>query len=251
MLATLGAIQRHRLTRRRRPVPADPGPTPVPVTRATLIDVSSPFPEPTAAAAWLKIAGPEALDEALRTLNRVLHAFRLVSADPTVNPVTRHVLLVARLGYGEGDQVAEGAWKEAVELVQRPPRISRAEALAPQARLAALLAGRERVLACEELILRARLDLDQQRGREAALQLLVALDAALAELADGPQAGRLADCLRELSGRREIAARAAQAALSGPLDARTLAQVEATVCRLESVLRARAVMITESPPSAL
>ena len=60
--------------------------------------------------------------------------------------------------------------------------------LRPQARLAAVLNGRERPLACEELTLRARLDLDHGREREAALQVLVALDAALAELAADPQA---------------------------------------------------------------
>ena len=62
--------------------------------------------------------------------------------------------------------------------------------LHPQARLAAVLGARERPLACEELALRARLDLDHGREREAALQLLVALDAALAELARGPAARR-------------------------------------------------------------
>ena len=64
--------------------------------------------------------------------------------------------------------------------------------LTPQARLAAVLSARERPLVCEELTLRARLDLDHGRGREAALQLLVALDAALAELQADPAADALA-----------------------------------------------------------
>ena len=53
----------------------------------------------------------------------------------------------------------------------------------PADRLAALLSGRDAVLACEELTLRARADLDRGREREAALQLEAALGAALAELA--------------------------------------------------------------------
>ena len=52
----------------------------------------------------------------------------------------------------------------------------------PGERVAAVLGGRDVALACEELALRARGDLDHGRVREAALQLSVALDAALAEL---------------------------------------------------------------------
>ena len=46
----------------------------------------------------------------------------------------------------------------------------RGETLAPQERLAAILGGRDALLAGEELLLRARLDLDAGRTREAALQ---------------------------------------------------------------------------------
>ena len=60
----------------------------------------------------------------------------------------------------------------------RPGGGDRRRRSAPQARLAARSGAREPALACEELALRARLDLDQERPREAALQLLVALDAA-------------------------------------------------------------------------
>ena len=60
--------------------------------------------------------------------------------------------------------------------------------LRPQERLAAILGGRDVALACEELALRARLDADAGRWREAAFQLRVALEAAIAEL--GPWPGR-------------------------------------------------------------
>ena len=45
-----------------------------------------------------------------------------------------------------------------------------------------MLGGRERLDACETLLLRARADLDAGRAREAALQLRVGLEALLVEL---------------------------------------------------------------------
>ena len=55
----------------------------------------------------------------------------------------------------------------------------------PEERYAAILGGRDRGLAGEELVLRARMDLDAGRVREAALQARVALEALLAELPSG------------------------------------------------------------------
>ena len=49
-------------------------------------------------------------------LNRALHAFRLVTADPYVNSVAREAALVARIGFGAGEQVADGLWTDALEL---------------------------------------------------------------------------------------------------------------------------------------
>ena len=92
-----------------------------------------------------------------------LHAFRLATADPYLNPVERHQALVARIGYGRGDEVADGLWTDARELIVLDRRLRRSKILHPQARLAALLGGRERPLACEELALRARLDLEHER----------------------------------------------------------------------------------------
>jgi hypothetical protein len=104
-----------------------------------------------------------------------------------------------------------------------------------------VLNGRETALASEELALRARFDLDHGRYREAALQVLVALDAAIAELALDPTAGALAERLDELRGRREQAAAAAQEALAGRLGEETLEQMTFTLKRVEAIFRARAV----------
>jgi hypothetical protein len=209
--------------------------------RATVIDVSAPLTDTADARDWLSRAGEDELAVDLAVLNRALHAFRLVTADPYLHPVRRQQALVARIGWGAGEQVAEGLWSDARELTAPGGRERRSKVLQPQARLAAVMNGRERALACEELTLRARLDLDHGREREAALQLLVALDAALAELPADPVAAALAERIDELRSQRDAVVAAAQAALAGrPSDAQMEA-VAFTLGRIEAALRARAV----------
>src|SRR5204862_4018543 len=126
------------------------------------------------------------------------------------------------------------------ELVMPDPRQRRKVVLHPQARLAALLGNREQPLACEELALRARLDLDQGRYREAALQVLVALDAAVAELGADPRVAPLEDRVAELREQRDPVAATAQNALAGPLEQEDLETVVFALGRIEAALRARA-----------
>jgi hypothetical protein len=155
-----------------------------------------------------------------------------------VREVARGQALVARVGYGEGEEVAHGRWTEATTFpVPREPRTRRTAALRPQERLAALLSGRDAPLAAEELALRARQDLDTGRRREAALQLRIALEAALAELE--PWRERLGERLAELRDDRGAVGAAANAALQGGIDDPTAAEVERVLARLESALRAR------------
>lgn len=242
MLATLGAPERRRLlARRKRDAPPEPDPSPVPTTRATIIDVGEPFESETGARRWLASAGERDLEAGLVVLNRALHALRLVTADPYLQPAGRRHALVARVGFGAGEQVADGLWTDARELDADPRRQPRAKVLQPQARLAAVLTGRERALACEELALRGRLDLDAGRGREASLQVLVALDAALAELQADPTAATLASRLDELRALRDGVAAAAQTALAGPISSAELDVVTHALARIEAALRARAV----------
>ncbi|MFL5824417.1 MAG: hypothetical protein ACJ764_13355 [Solirubrobacteraceae bacterium] len=247
VLATLGAPQRRSLVARRRTkLEAKPEPDPAPVTtgRATIITVDQAFEDPDSAAGWLRSAGEDELLHDLGVLNRALHSFRLVATDPYLAPVGRHQALVARIGYGAGEQVADGLWTDAQELTMAHHHQRRAKVLAPQARLAALLAGREHALACEELVLRARLDLDQGRNREAALQVVVALDAAIAELAVDATAPLLGDRLDELREYRDPVAAAGQAALEGPLGDEDESAVRLALERIEAALRARAVANT-------
>jgi hypothetical protein len=242
VFATLGAPERRRLraARRRRDADPKPGPTPVATGIATIIDVGRPLDGAEQARAWLDAAGEDELADGLRVLNWTLHAFRAITADPYLQPVGRAQALVARVGFGVGEEVADGLWTAARELIASAPRGRRSRVLAPQARLAAVLGARERPLASEELTLRARLDVDHGRARESALQLLVALDAAIAELSADPSAPQLADRLTELRGQREAVAVAAQAALAGPLNEAQTETVSVTLGRVEAALRARA-----------
>ena len=240
VFATLGAPERRRLAARRRARDAEPEPAPVAVAtgRATVIDVARPTDEGRARA-WLSTAEESDLAAGLAVLNRALHAFRIATADPYLQPVGRGQAIAARVGFGAGEEVAEGLWSAAKELVRPEGRRRRTRLLAPQARLAALLGARQSTLACEELALRARLDLDHARPREAALQLLVALDAAVAELATDPHAAELGERLGELRAQREPVAAAAQAALSGPLSDANARAVALALDRVEVALRAR------------
>jgi hypothetical protein len=241
VLATLGAPERRRLTapRRQRKAQLEPEPTPVPTTRATVIDVGAPLSGPEAASAWLKTAGQADLEAGVEVLNRALHAFRIAAADPHAHDVARGDALVTRLGYGAGEQVAEGQWTEARELMESEPRRRRRRVPAAQARFAAILTGRHTPLTTEELVLRARHDLDAGRERAAALQVRIALDAALAELPADPVAPALAERLEELRALHGGVASAAQAALAGPLESPQRDAVAHALARLEAVLRAR------------
>ncbi len=241
VLETLGAPQRRLLRgRRSRPAAPEPPPAPVPTGRATVIAVQT-LPTEAEARAWLGDADRDAeTAEGVDVLNQALHGHRVAAADPDVHAVSRAQALVVRLGFGEGEQVAEGRWTEAVELPTHRERRRRGEAaLRPQERLAALLGGRDAALACEELTLRARGDLDAGRPREAALQVRVALEAALAELAAWRESGDLAVRLEELAGERGAVGAAANAALERGLDAAESAAVERAVSRIEAALRAR------------
>ena len=198
---------RRRLLRRRAAAPSarprSPALATVPVTVATLV-AAAPLGDDDVAAAWLEGADLAAeVHAAVAVLNTVLHAERLVRADPFVREIAAEQALAIRVGIGNGEEVAHGHWADARTL---PPaataRRKRERALRPQERFAALLAGRDVALAAEELTLRARLDLDRGRTREAALQLRIALEAALAELQAWSHHEELATRLAELRDER-------------------------------------------------
>jgi hypothetical protein len=243
VIGGLQAPRRSLLPRRRRRARdvAAAEPEPVEVTRATVID-ATPLYERDAAEAWLARAVGDRSEAvvagALAVLNRAVSGHRVAAADPLVADADPARALVTRVGYGSGEQVAAGEWEAA--RVLPPPRERRARALVPQQRLAALLAGRDVALACEELALRARGDLAAGRGREAAMQTHLALEAAVAELESWRGHGRMAERLDELAARREPVAAAARAAIQGGLEPAHAEAVESALARLEAALRARA-----------
>jgi hypothetical protein len=171
---------------------ASPEPAPVLTTRVTVID-PIPLSAEHQARAWLaELDRDRDVRAAVTVINRVLHLHRIASADPYTREVSPAQALVIRAGWGEGEQVADGRWLHARELPWRPRRrrpagqrrsvVDRSSALRPLERLAALLGGRSESLLCEELTLRARLDLDHGRLAHAALELNSAYAAALGEL---------------------------------------------------------------------
>lgn len=239
--------------RRRRPRQLDSAdePAPLPLTRATAVRAYAPFASEESAAHWLDGA-TEAEDttdvlvaEGLELLNRALHAYAVAAADARIPVLTAERAVAVRLGYGEGEEVAASRFTAASEVdvgggLSRRRR--REEDLRPQERLAAVLGGRERADACETLLLRARADLDGERGREAALQLRVGLEALLVELK-----GAMADPNHEadmatLNERRAEAGEAANLALEGELTPTRAEQVRELLEICERVLRRRRVL---------
>jgi hypothetical protein len=231
VLRTLGAPQRRLVGRRRTKDVSGASVEPVPTSRATIVR-ATPFDSTDEADAWLDATASDnddAVSVAARELNFVLRSHRAAASDPYARDVRADHALVVRLGYGEGEQVADGRFGRAVELPREPPKRKRDEALAPQERLAAVLGGRDMLLIGEELLLRARLDLDAGRPREAALQARIALEALLGELDD-----RFGAPLRPL---REQVARAANAALDGDLTESDAAAVEDAVGQMAVAVR--------------
>lgn len=239
-----------RVRRTPRADPPETDPATVPIARATVIDPAT-LPDEKAADAWLGGLDPEqAIDEAFAWLNRFLQAHRIAAADAYAKALHPMDALALRAGYGEGEQVAEGRWLRAVPLVsprlrRRARRHARMREARAEGHFAALLGGRVKPLLCEELTLRARLDLDLGRLPHAAIDLERAYAAALVELTQ--EAGiDLSTRLAELRRLQPEVQQAASAALppggalpvGAPLREDTLRHA---LTRLEAALRARAL----------
>ena len=250
VVATLGAPpaeprRRRRRRRRAAAVEEDPGAATLPLTRLTVVTPNE-LGDTQAAARWLDGVARDAdatgvqVEAAMRLVNLALAAQRAGSQDPYVHELAADRAVALRIGYGTGDEVADGEWSDAREIRapegRRPRR--RTEMLAPQEHVAAVLGGRDELLACETLVLRARLDLDEDRPREAALQLRIGLEALLRELADEASPGVRED-VAMLKANRNAIVEAANEALRGELDEARVVAVRDALARCERALRRR------------
>ena len=200
----------------------------MPVARATAIRAFEPFDGPEEAAAWLAgaTAAEESIDAVLATgialLNNALHAQAVAVADPLPAGVAAERAIAVRLGYGSGEETAEGAYSEARE-VDVWARRGLACGGGARRRCARrngsrrCCAGASAADACETLLLRARADLDAGRRREAALQLRVGVEALLFELPDALEDPDHARDIEALEKRRPAVEAAAERALRGDL----------------------------------
>lgn len=247
-----------RRIRRRRPRDAGRAPdaAPLPLTTLTVIAPSDLGGE-DAAESWLervRADGEAAMAEigsAVEVVNRALSGQRAAALDPYVADISAEHARTVRIGYGGGEELAEGRWERAIE-IPRGERRRRAEVMRPQETIAELLSGRLEIRPSIPLILRARADLDAGRIREAALQLRVGLEALLAELDSAPAfepaakagiagdlAARQRDDVAELTARRRGTGEAANAALRGALPDERAAEVAETLAICERVVRRR------------
>jgi hypothetical protein len=229
----LHAQRRSRL-RGRRPARVQPdaaAPAPVSMTRATVI-AAEPFADAGAAAEWLRRCetGGEhvaaEVEEALGLVNVAVSAHRVAAQDPYVRDLVAADAQHVRLGYGSGDEVVEGRWRDALVIPpERAGRRTQRRMLSPHEEMAGMLSGRRPGgQPSEELLLRARLDLDHGRVVEAALVARAAVEALAAEghAGEGPAVDRLA-----------------RAALAGELSEEQVQELADLVLALERMVRRR------------
>lgn len=225
---------------RAKPKDADPraAAPPVPMTTLTVITPT----ELGDAEAWLgQIRDDDdeidaLIAAALELVNGAIHAHRAAVGDSSIPDVAAEAALAVRIGFGTGEDLADGHFTEAVEIPASERRRRRVEALRPTERVASVLAGRESVATCELLLLRARSDLDAGRAREGALQLRSGVAAMLAER-DGFRADGQAADLEALMGSLDAIAAAADGALSGEPSAEHVEVISAALAIAERVLR--------------
>lgn len=253
MLRTVGT-PRQPPRRRRRPRESDPVTEleALPLTRATSIRAFEPFVDPAAAERWLDAAAADedAADRliaaGIELLNRALHAQAVAGADPLGAELSPERAVAVRLGWGSGEETADGRFSSAREIDVRSAGASRRQRrqddLRPQERVAAVLGGRERLDACETLLLRARADLDAAREREAALQLRVGLEALLAELRGAVADPGHDEDMGALTARRAEIGDLANEALRGDLDAERVARLRQLLELGERILRRRRLL---------
>jgi hypothetical protein len=211
------------------------------MSRVTVIGASG-FDDESAATAWLERcrrdeAEREELAQAsLLVVNRAIHGHRVAGFDPYVRDVGATEAQSVRIGYGTGDDVVDGHWKDAYDLPSGSrTRSSRRQMLAPQEELAGILSGKKPAYVSDDLVLRARLDLEHGRPEQAAAQLRAGVDALMAELSrDAPKGGAAS-----VEAPASAAHKLATTALKGKLTDDRISELRDTIAQVERVLRRR------------
>jgi hypothetical protein len=216
----------------------------------TVIRADQPFESESAAEDWLDRLDDsdftgEILDDGVATLDRARSVHAASAALPFGTPTEIGAILAARIGYGEGEQVASGRFLEALDVdarggtaEKRRERLARTGSLA---RSAAILGGRETVTACELMVPRIRMDLETGNDAAARLAIAGAVGATVSELEfalDDEGHEKDLDRLEELlPGLREVSERAE----AGTTDPGDLPRVEEALDVAERVIRRRRI----------
>jgi len=226
-------------------------PVTVTITVVTVIRADQPFESESAAEAWMNQAMDseftgELLDDAISTLDRARAADATGSGVAFGTRTGIGSLLTARVGYGDGDQVASGRFLDALEVdarggssEKRRERLSRTGSLA---RTASLLGDREKPTACEVMVPRIRLDLDTGNSAAACLAVGPAISATISELEfalEDDDHEKDLDLLEDLlPGLHQIG----EAAAEGKSETADLTRVEEALAVAERVIRRRRIL---------
>jgi len=152
----------------------------VTVTTVTLIRAQEPLGSESEAREWLARLEDDdfiqsLFDETLASIDRALAAEAAASGRPYAQSPALDQILTARIGFGDGDRVADGRYTDALEVDARggtaSPKRERLNRTRPLARIAAILGGKNDAAACELLIPRVRADLDAGRVLAAGLAI--------------------------------------------------------------------------------
>ena len=160
---TLGSPpQPHRRRRRAKGVEPEPAAAPLPLARVTAIRAFAPFADEDEARRWLdevteaEETADEIVADAVALLNRALHAQWVAAAEPHAAELTPERAVAVRIGFGAGEEVADGRFNEAREVdvwaTGASRRRRREEGMWPQERVRGVLGGRERFDVCETLL---------------------------------------------------------------------------------------------------
>jgi hypothetical protein len=232
MTAVLAPQAQMRLRRKSRYVQSGSSPDEVPLMLATYVKGTEPLDDKRRAAEVLDLVRTSEdeqerwITEGMEVINLAIRAYRAGARDPYVVEVTPRDARRTRIGYGSTEELRDGGWQAAVELVPPSTRgwLKRPD-LRPSETIASVLAHRKPVLECEDVLVRAYIDLDHGRTRAAAQQVRGAMALLASELSgldgESPGAGGA-----ELDRRLTSAERLAETAVERPLAKSEIEELE-------------------------